>query len=63
MPGDPRGGRVVPRCQLQTSSRCDAQTPEAKEHFINLADQWERLAGELETTKVFLKTMREIEPK
>ena len=48
MPGDPQG------C-LEHATNCkrlaeEADSPEAKEHFLGLAAQWEQLAAELEAT-------------
>lgn len=55
MPGDPQD------C-LEHAANCrrlaeGAESPEAKEHFLSLALQWERLAAELEATKSLAETI------
>jgi len=60
MPGNPQEcRRHAANCKRLAA---EADTPEAKEHFIGLAAQWERLAAELEAGQKFLKTLQEIEP-
>jgi hypothetical protein len=59
LPGDPNECR-------QHARRCaelarTASTPEAREHFANLASSWLNLAKEVEGAQAFLRTMDEIE--
>jgi hypothetical protein len=61
MSGDPN------EC-LKNAAACkrlaeQATTPEAREHFFSLTVQWERLAVDLESARVFLDKMAKIEPK
>ena len=59
MPGDPNECRKhAASCQRLAEQ---ATTPEAREHFLRLTAQWERLAAELEGAKAFLETMAEME--
>jgi hypothetical protein len=61
MPGDPQECRKhAANCKHLAEQ---ATSPEAREHFSNLAAQWERLASELESAKAFLEAMAELEPK
>ena len=60
MPGDPEECR-------QHAANCKAlaehaATPEAREHFLRLAEQWERLAADLLGSQVFRQAMEQIEP-
>jgi hypothetical protein len=60
MPGDPNEcRRHAENCRRLAEQ---ATRPDAREHFLTLAGQWERLASELEAAKVFLATMSAIEP-
>jgi hypothetical protein len=57
MPGDPKECREhAANCRLLAE-----QSPLGRHHFLDLADSWERLAAELESAEVFLRTMGEIE--
>ena len=38
-----------------------ALTPEAREHFISLAVQWERLAAELDSSAAFIRAMKDVD--
>jgi len=60
MPGNPQECRKHAANCKRFAAKAD--TPEAKEHFIGLATQWEQLAAELEASRRFLKTLQEIEP-
>jgi hypothetical protein len=60
MPGDPN------ECRLR-AARCSdlaqaATMPEARQHFLNLAQSWNRLASELEAAQRFLDAMGALEP-
>jgi hypothetical protein len=58
MPGNPNECRIhAANCKRLAEQ---ATTPEAREHFFNLAVQWERLAADLEGAKAFLDTMANI---
>jgi hypothetical protein len=59
MPGDPN------ECRLH-AARCSdlaetATMPEARQHFINLAQSWNRLVSELEAAQRFLDAMGALE--
>ena len=57
MPGDPKECRQhALNCVrlAQTSA-----SPQAREHFANLARTWIRLADELETTQAFLAALED----
>jgi hypothetical protein len=59
MPGDPKECREhAANCKRLAE---EAPTPAAREHFSRLAAQWERLASELESARVFLETMADPE--
>ena len=60
MPGDPNECREhAATCrQLADGANCDS----ARVAFLNLADTWERLAGELESVQLFLMAMAAIAP-
>ena len=61
MPGDPNECRKhAANCRRLAK---EAKTPDAKEHFTGLAEQWDRLAAELESTEAFLKAMAAVEPR
>jgi hypothetical protein len=60
MPGDPK------ECK-QHAENCrriaaEARTVSDRSHFLALADTWDRLAVELETSEPFIRVMQEIEP-
>jgi len=60
MPGDPK------ECRMHAANCRDlaaqATNPSAKESFTKLAEQWERLASELESAEAFLIAMAAVEP-
>jgi hypothetical protein len=61
MPGDPK------ECRLR-AARCSdlahaATMPGAREHFLSLAQSWNRLASELEAAQRFLDAMETLELK
>jgi hypothetical protein len=58
MPGDPSECRIHAANCIRLAE--EATIAEARDHFFNLAAQWERLAPELESAKAFLDTMAEI---
>jgi hypothetical protein len=57
MPGDPKECRAQARCCLEHAAA--ATSPLAKDHFLSLAESWNRLARELEATKRFLDALGE----
>jgi hypothetical protein len=61
MPGDPRECRMhAANCRALAAQ---ASNPTAKGAFTDLAEHWDRIAGELESAETFLKAMAAIEPK
>ena len=58
MPGDPEECRArALRCEAYART---VSTPEAREHFINLAETWRNLATEVEAAQRFLDVMEAI---
>ena len=60
MPGDPKWCKQ----HAENCRRLAAESPTVSDRsrFLALADIWDRLAAELETTEPFIRTMQEIEP-
>jgi hypothetical protein len=59
LPADPNECRQHARRYAELART--ANTPEAREHFANLAGSWLNLAKEGERAQAFLRTMDEIE--
>jgi hypothetical protein len=59
MPGNPKECRQhAENCRRLAA---EARSVGARNNFLNLADNWERLAIELETVQPLIKVMKEIE--
>ena len=60
MPGDPKEcKRHAENCR-RIAAEC--RTVSDRNHYLNLADTWDRLAAELETNEPFIRAMQEIVP-
>jgi hypothetical protein len=59
MPGDPKECRLhAANCRKLAEA---ATSPDAKEHFLNLARQWDHLAADLESADIFIRTMVDLQ--
>jgi hypothetical protein len=59
MPGDPKECRLHARnCRKLAMT---ARTAEAADTFLSLAQNWDSLAAELESARIFLATMTAID--
>jgi hypothetical protein len=61
MPGNPEECRRHAANCLRLAEQ--APSPEVREHFLTLAERWQQLAAELESTQAFLEAMDQIAPK
>ena len=60
MPGDPRKCREHAATCRQLADSVTGAT--ARKAFLNLAETWERLASELESSAIFVQALNAIEP-